>query len=32
MELKYPRELGVYEKVDERTAVAIYNVTQVDTK
>ena len=31
-ELKYLRELGVYEKVDERTAVAKYNVTPVDTK
>ena len=30
-ELKYLRELGVYEKVDERTAVATYNVTPVDT-
>ena len=29
-ELKYLRELGVYEKVDERTAVAKYNVTPVD--
>ena len=31
-ELKYLRELGVYEKVDERTAVAKYNVTPVGTK
>ena len=31
-ELKYLRELGVYEKVDERAAVAKYNVTPVDTK
>ena len=31
-ELKYLRELGVYEKVDERAAVAKYKVTQVDTK
>ena len=31
-ELKYLRELGVYEKVDERTAVAKYNDTPVDTK
>ena len=30
--LKYLRELGVYEKVDERTAVAKYNDTSVDTK
>ena len=30
-ELKYLRELGVYEKVDERAAVAKYSVTQVDT-
>ena len=26
------RELGVYEKVDERTAVAKYNVTPIDIK
>ena len=31
-EPKYLRELGVYEKVDERTAVAQYSVTPVDTK
>ena len=31
-ELKHLRELGVYEKVDERAAVAKYNVTPVDTK
>ena len=31
-ELKYLRELGVYEKVDERAGVAKYNVTPVDTK
>ena len=31
-ELKYLRELGVYETVDARTAVAKYNVTPVDTK
>ena len=31
-ELKYLRELGVYEKVDERAAVAKYNVTPIDTK
>ena len=30
-ELKYLRELGVYEKVDERAAVAKYNVTPGDT-
>ena len=30
-ELKYLRELGVYEQVDERAAVAQYNVTPVDT-
>ena len=30
--LKYLRELGVFEKVDERAAVAKYNVTPVDTK
>ena len=30
-EQKYLRELGVYEKVDERAAVAKY-VTPVDTK
>ena len=31
-ELKYLRELGENEKVDERAAVAKYNVTPVDTK
>ena len=31
-EFKYLRELGVCEKVDERAAVAKYNVTPVDTK
>ena len=31
-ELKYLRELDVYEMVDTRTAVAKYNVTPVDTK
>ena len=31
-EVKYLRELGVYEKVGERAAVAKYNVTPVDTK
>ena len=31
-ELKYLRELGVFEKADEGTAVAKYNVTPVDTK
>ena len=31
-ELKYLRELDVYEKVDERAAVAKYNVTPLDTK
>ena len=31
-ELKYPCDLGVYKKVDERAAVAKYNVTLVDTK
>ena len=30
--LKYLREHGVYEKVNERAAVAEYNVTPVDTK
>ena len=28
----YLRELGVFEKVDERAAVVKYNVTPVDTK
>ena len=31
-ELKYLRDLGVYEKVDEREAIAQYKVTPVDTK
>ena len=31
-ELKYLRDLGVYEKVDEREAIAQYQVTPVDTK
>ena len=31
-ELTYLRERGVYGKVDERTGVAKYNVTPVDTK
>ena len=31
-ELQYWRELGVYEKVDERAAVAKYSVTPLDTK
>ena len=31
-ELKYLRELGVCEKVDERAALAKYNVTPMDTK
>ena len=31
-ELKYLRGLGVYEKVDERTAATKYKVTPVDTK
>ena len=31
-EMKYLRELGVCSKVDERAAVAKYNVTPVDTK
>ena len=32
LELKYLRDLGVYEKVDERGAIAQYQVTTVDTK
>ena len=32
LELKYLRDLGVYEKVDEKEAVAKYGITQVDTK
>ena len=31
-ELKYLRDLGVYEKVDERETIAQYQVTPVDTK
>ena len=31
-ELKFLRELGVYEKVDEHEAVGKYNVTQVNTE
>ena len=31
-ELKYLREIGVCEEVDERAAVAKYKVTPVDTK
>ena len=31
-DLKYLRELGVYEKVDEHAAVAKCNVTPTDTK
>ena len=30
-ELKYLRDLGVYEKVDEKEAVAKYGITPVDT-
>ena len=32
VELKYLRDLGVYEKVDEKEAVEKYGVTPVDTK
>ena len=32
LELKYLRDLGVYEKVDEKEAVAKYKITPVDTK
>ena len=32
LELKYLRDLGVYEKVDEREAIAQFQVTPVDTK
>ena len=32
LELKYLRDLGVYEKVDEREAVERYGVTPIDTK
>ena len=31
LELKYLRDLGVYEKVDEKEAVAKYGITPVDT-
>ena len=31
-ELKYLRDLGVYEKIDEREAIAKYQVTSVDTE
>ena len=31
-ELKYLRDLGVYEKVDEKEAVAKCGITPVDTK
>ena len=31
-ELKYLRDFGVYEEVDEREAIAHYQVTPVDTK
>ena len=31
-ELKYLRDLGVYEKVDEKEAVAKYGITSVETK
>ena len=32
LELKYLRDLGVYEKVDEKEAVKKYKVTPIDTK
>ena len=32
LELKYLRDLGAYEKVDEKEAVAKYGITPVDTK
>ena len=32
LELKYLRDLGVYEKVDEKEAVEKYGTTPVDTK
>ena len=32
LELKYVRDLGVFEKVDETEAVARYGITPVDTK
>ena len=30
--MKYLRDLGVYEKVDEKEVVAKYGITPVDTK
>ena len=32
LELKYLRDLGVYEKVDGKEAVAKYGINPVDTK
>ena len=32
LELKYPRDLGAHEKLDEKEAVAKYGITPVDTK
>ena len=32
LELKYLRDLGVYEKIDDNEAVAKYGITPVDTK
>ena len=32
LELKYLRDLGVYEKIDENEAAAQYRITPVDTK
>ena len=32
LELKYLRDLGVYEKIDEREAVERYGITPIDTK
>ena len=32
LELKYLRDLGVYEKVDEKEAIEKYGITPVDTK
>ena len=32
LELKYLREIGVYENIDENEAVAKYGITPVDTK
>ena len=32
LELKYLRDLGVYEKIDEKKAVGLYGITPVDTK